>query len=88
MVYVPADVLQLRKLLKRRVACRLPNLRIIPASYSESKGTTLILSRYVALEPSWTLGYGVQLAWPRCVQHVRTPDGMTSAIARAPGAIG
>ena len=87
-MYVPVDLLRLEILLKTRVAHRLPNLRIIPASYSESKGTTLIFSRYVALEPSWTLGYGVQLAWPRCVQHVRTPDGMTSAIARAPGAIG
>ena len=67
--------------------CRVPNLKIIPASYSESKGTTAVFSRYLATDPGWTLGSAAQLPWPRCVQHVRTPDGIDSAVARAPGAI-
>ena len=72
---------------RRCCLCRLPNVKIIPASYSESKGTTYLFTRYLSLDPSWTLGVGVQVPWPRCVQHVRTPDGILSAIANSPGAI-
>ena len=62
-------------------------MKVIPASYSESKGTTYLFTQYLSQDPSWTLGAGVQISWPRCVQHVRTPDGILSAVAKAPGAI-
>ena len=67
--------------------CRLPNLKITPASYSAGKATTQIMTAYLATDPGWTLGVAPQVPWPRCVQHLLTPRDILEAVSQAAGAI-
>ncbi|BDA45294.1 probable focal adhesion kinase 1 at C-terminar half [Coccomyxa sp. Obi] len=65
----------------------LPDLKITPASYTAGKATTQIVTEYLATAPGWTLGVSTQVPWPRCVQHLLTPQDMLDAVSKAAGAI-
>ena len=66
---------------------RLPAVKIIPASYAESAGTTETLAAYLATNATWKLGVAQSLPWPRCVQHVTGEPAMVDAVAQTVGAI-
>ena len=62
-------------------------MKIIPASYAESAGTTETLAAYLATSSTWKLGVAQALAWPRCVQHVSGEPAMVAAVSQTAGAI-
>ncbi len=70
-------------------ACfRLPSADIYPVVRVDSSGTTELVTNYLATDPSWMLGVGKSVAWPKCAQQVQGSDGVLNYIANQKNAIG
>ncbi len=54
----------------------------------DSSGTTQLVTDYLATDPSWGLGSGKSVAWPKCAQQVQGSDGILNYIATQQNAIG
>ncbi|CAL8462545.1 g2078 [Coccomyxa elongata] len=67
---------------------RLPSADIYPVVRVDSSGTTELVTNYLATDPSWMLGVGKSVAWPKCAQQVQGSDGVLNYIANQKNAIG
>ncbi len=67
---------------------RLPSADIYPVVRVDSSGTTELVTNYLATDPSWMLGVGKSVAWPKCAQQVQGSDGVLNYVANQKNAIG
>lgn len=56
--------------------CRLPTERIFPVARVDSSGSTSLFTKYLATDPSWTLGAFLSIQWPVCTRQLKGSEGI------------
>ncbi|CAL5227540.1 g10529 [Coccomyxa viridis] len=70
-----------------------PQARVLSADINpvvrvDSSGSTELLTNYLATDPSWQLGAGKSIAWPKCIKQVQGTDGILAYLGSQKNAIG
>ena len=71
-----------------QLASRVPSADINPVVRVDSSGSTELITNYLATEPSWQLGTGKSIAWPKCTKQVQGTDGILAYLSTQKNAIG
>ena len=67
---------------------RVPSADINPVVRVDSSGSTELITNYLATDPSWQLGTGKSIAWPKCIKQVQGTDGILAYLTGQKNAIG